>query len=117
MSSLLELAAQLVSSVNALIKAGFSVTVSQRRSSGSMPGKDDVNFIEIDDKFPSRDIEEAFEGQDACVIAIIPCDLDLNLRLADAVATAGIKRRIVADFGSYESSTPQGLKLLQLSEN
>lgn len=100
--------------LNALLSTNtFTVTVLSRSSSKSTyPSPTQVN--RISDDFPMEELVSALRGQDALVVVFAGTNDELQIRLADAAATAGVKRFIPADFGSCDSSSERALELMPL---
>lgn len=91
----------------------FAVTVLSRSSSRSTY-PDSVQVTHISDDPPAEELVHALDGQDAIVVAFAGSNSDLQIRLADAAAQAGVRRFIPADFGSCDSSSPRVLDLMPL---
>ncbi|MCJ1399774.1 hypothetical protein MMC11_002977 [Xylographa trunciseda] len=100
--------------LHALLSAdGFTITVLSRASSKSTyPAS--VRVASISDNPPDKELVDTLRGQDALVVAFTGSISDLQIRLADAAAQAGVKRFIPADFGSCDSSSPLALDLVPL---
>ncbi|GAB7347740.1 hypothetical protein MBLNU459_g5292t1 [Dothideomycetes sp. NU459] len=100
--------------LSALLSSGaFTVTVISRKSSKSRY-PDTVHVRHVSDDLPSEELVDALRGQDALVVVFAGSNSDLQIRLADASAEAGIQRFIPADFGSCDSSSPRALELVPL---
>ncbi|MCJ1433496.1 hypothetical protein MMC27_002858 [Xylographa pallens] len=100
--------------LHALLNANvFTVTVLSRASSKSTY-PDSIHVTTISDEPSNEELVHILRGQDALVIAIAGSNSDLQIRLADAAAQAGVKRLIPADFGSCDSSSPRALELVPL---
>ncbi|KAI4256584.1 MAG: hypothetical protein LQ352_002023 [Teloschistes flavicans] len=85
--------------VDALLKAGFTVTALTRKtSSAKFPSE--VKTHQIDDNYPSEQLLDAFKGQDAVVNLLPPIDINQHNTIADKAAEAGVKRFIPTEFGS-----------------
>lgn len=93
----------------------LSITVISRKSSKSTYPTE-VNVVHISDNSPPphEELINVFTGQDAVVTTFAGTQGDLQIRLADAAAEAGVKRFIPADFGSCDSSDPRSLDLVPL---
>jgi putative NADH-flavin reductase len=99
--------------LQALISAKFHITVLSRKSSKSTYPSS-IHEIRISDSLPIEELITALHCQDAIVATFAGTNDDLQIRLADAAATAGVKRFIPADFGSCDSSSPRALELMPL---
>ena len=100
--------------LSALLSAGiFTVTVLSRQSSKSTYPPS-VHVAHLPDDLPSESLLQVLRGQDALVVTFAGSESDLQIRLADAAAQAGVKRFIPADFGSCDSSSPMALELVPL---
>jgi uncharacterized protein YbjT (DUF2867 family) len=100
--------------LKALLSAGaFTLTVLSRLSSKSVY-PDSVHVTYISDEPPIQELVDALQGQDAIVVSFAGSKSDLQIRLADAAAQAGVKRFVPADFGSCDSSSPRALDLVPL---
>ncbi|MCJ1379236.1 hypothetical protein MMC17_002336 [Xylographa soralifera] len=100
--------------LHALLVANvFVVTVLSRATSNSTY-PDSIHVTTISDDLPNEELVRILRGQDALVIAFAGSNSDLQIRLADAAAQAGVKRLIPADFGSCDSSSPRALDLVPL---
>lgn len=93
----------------------FNVTVLKRKSSSSQsdypPG---VQTASISDNFPVDELVTALKDIDAVVITVKGSLADLQTRLADAAAQAGVKHFIPADFGSCDSQDQLACELVPL---
>ncbi|KAJ9621703.1 hypothetical protein H2203_007192 [Taxawa tesnikishii (nom. ined.)] len=97
-----------------LLSAGnFSVTVLSRQSSSSTYPSS-VSHKHVSDEFPEEELAQALKGQDAVIVATGGSLADLQIRIADAAAKAGVTRFIPADFGSCDSSSERALRLVPL---
>ncbi len=100
--------------LHALISArAFTVTVLSRSSSRSTY-PDSVHVTYVSDDPPIEELVNALRGQDAIVVTFPGSNSDLQVRLADAAAQAGVRRFIPADFGSCDSSSLRALDLMPL---
>lgn len=91
----------------------FSVTVISRKTSNSTyPDSVKVSYVS-DDPTP-EELVGLLKGQDALVTTFAGSNSDLQIRLAEAAAQAGVQRFIPADFGSCDSSSPRALELMPL---
>ncbi|MCJ1237447.1 hypothetical protein MMC14_005432 [Varicellaria rhodocarpa] len=100
--------------LDTLLSAGtFMVTVISRSSSKSAY-PDLVHVTHISDDPPFEEFVDVLRGQDALVVTFPGSNSDLQMRLADAAAQAGVKRFIPADFGSCDSSSPRALDLVSI---
>jgi putative NADH-flavin reductase len=100
--------------LHALLLAGtFTVTVLSRASSKSTYPSS-VHVARASDDLPEDELVEALRGQDAIIVAFAGSNSDLQIRLADAAARAGVQRFIPADFGSCDSSSARALELVPL---
>ena len=100
--------------LHALIDAkDFTVTVISRSSSKSKY-PESVRVIHVSDNLPTEELTQVLKGQDALVVTFAGTNDDLQIRLADAAAQAGVKRFIPADFGSCDSGSPRALELMPL---
>ena len=96
-------------------KPKLSITVLTRSSSKSTyPTASNLTIKTISDDFPSAELENVFRGQDAVTTTVTGSKSDLQVRIADAAATAGVRRFIPADFGSCDSDSERALKLVPL---
>ena len=91
----------------------FTVTVISRSSSKSTY-PDSAHVAHISDDPTLEEFVHVLGGQDALVLTFSGSNSDLQIRLADAAALAGVKRFIPADFGSCDSSSPRALDLLPI---
>ncbi|KAK3337603.1 hypothetical protein B0T19DRAFT_490158 [Cercophora scortea] len=84
--------------LNALVKAGFAVTVLTRQASPtSLPPS--VTAVQVD--YDSLDsLVAALTGQDALISTIAGTGLPKQLLLIDAAVQAGVKRFLPSEFGS-----------------
>jgi putative NADH-flavin reductase len=100
--------------LHTLLSAGtFTVTVLSRSSSKSTYPPS-VHVARVSDDLPEDELVEALRGQDAVIVAFAGSNSDLQIRLADAAARAGVQRFIPADFGSCDSSSSRALELVPL---
>lgn len=100
--------------LEALLSAGvFTVTVLSRHSSKSTY-PDSVHVTYVSDDLSVGELVDVLHGQDAIVVSFAGSNSDLQIRLADAAAQAGVRRFIPADFGSCDSSSPRALDLISL---
>ncbi|KAF2764589.1 NAD(P)-binding protein [Teratosphaeria nubilosa] len=105
--------------LQALVKAGFHVTILKRKSSTS---RDDypsvVKVIRLDSDLDTASVAKALEGKDAVVVSIRGAQqVDVQKRIADACVKADVKRMIPADFGSCDSSSALTQELVPLYKN
>jgi nucleoside-diphosphate-sugar epimerase len=100
--------------LHALLSAeAFTVTVLSRSSSiSTYPAA--VHVARVSDDFPQDELVHALRGQDALVVVFAGSNSDLQIRLADAAAQAGVRRFVPADFGSCDSSSARALELVPL---
>lgn len=91
----------------------FTLTVLQRASSTSTYPPD-VSVTTVPDSFPVSELTSALSGQDALIVVFAGTNDDLQIKLADAAAAAGVRRFIPADFGSCDSSSARALELMPL---
>lgn len=99
--------------LSALLSANLAVTVLSRQSSKSIYSSP-VNEIRIPDSLPTEDLVEALKGQDVLITTFAGSNADLQIQLADACVTAGVKRFIPADFGSCDSENARASELIPL---
>jgi putative NADH-flavin reductase len=100
--------------LHALLSAGtFTVTVLSRTSSKSTYPPS-VHIARVSDDLPDDELVQVLRGQDAVVVVFAGSNSDLQIRLADAAARAGVQRFIPADFGSCDSSSARALELVPL---
>jgi nucleoside-diphosphate-sugar epimerase len=100
--------------LHALLSAGtFTVTVLSRTSSKSTYPPS-VHVARVSDDLPDDELVQALRGQDAIVVVFAGSNSDLQIRLADAAARAGVQRFIPADFGSCDSRSARALELVPL---
>ena len=101
--------------LHGLLNARLKVTVLKRATSTS-PSNYPVNVdvVKCPDEFAVDDLVRVLRGQDAIVITIMGSQVELQKRIADAAAKAGIKRLIPADFGSCDSSSQHAQELVPL---
>src|SRR2546423_3730857 len=100
--------------LHALLSAGtFTVTVLSRTSSKSTYPPS-VHVARVSDDLPDDELVQVLRGQDAIVVVFAGSNSDLQIRLADAAARAGVQRFIPADFGSCDSSSARALELVPL---
>jgi putative NADH-flavin reductase len=100
--------------LRALVSAtSFNITVLSRKSSKSTYPSS-IHEIRISDSLPIEELTTALLRQDAIIATFAGANDDLQIRLADAAAAAGVKRFIPADFGSCDSSSPRALELMPL---
>ena len=91
----------------------FTVTVLTRSSSKSTyPDTVVVDYISDDPTL--EELVHLLRGQDALIVTLSSSNSDLQIRLADAAARAGVRRFIPADFGSCDSSSQRALDLVPL---
>ncbi|KAI1141451.1 NmrA-like family protein [Hypoxylon sp. FL0543] len=76
----------------------FQVTVVSRRCSDTSP--DGVKVLKLDDDLPQHELEKAFRGQDAVVMATNFHIFGQESKFVHAAIKAGVKRFIPSDFGS-----------------
>jgi putative NADH-flavin reductase len=91
----------------------FKITILTRQSSQSTYPSS-INEIRIPDDLPTDSLIRALTGQDALITTFAGTNADLQIRLADAAATAGVQRFIPADFGSCDSSSAGALELIPM---
>lgn len=97
--------------LDALLKAGFKVTVIARQSSTYQSSSTDIRVVRLPDSYPVEDLEDAFQGQDAVVCTVVPFSAnDPRFRLVEAAVRAGVRRFIPAEFGL--DMTPEALKVI-----
>lgn len=96
-----------------LFSNNFSVTILSRSSSKSTY-PDSVHRQLISDDPTLEELVNALRGQDAIIVSFAGSISDLQIRLAEAAAMAGVKRFIPADFGSCDSSSERALELMTL---
>jgi putative NADH-flavin reductase len=100
--------------LHALLSAGtFTVTILSRASSKSTYPPS-VHVVRASDDLPEDELVEALRGQDAMIVTFAGSNSELQIRLADAAARAGVQRFIPADFGSCDSSSARALELVPL---
>lgn len=81
----------------ALVNAGFNVTVLSRSdSTSSAPAGTKVHKV---DYTSSASLDEAFKGQDAVVSTIATAAIGSQGPIIDAAVKAGVKRFIPSEFG------------------
>ncbi|KAL8919123.1 MAG: hypothetical protein Q9172_005127 [Xanthocarpia lactea] len=98
--------------VDALLKAGFNVTILTRKgSSAKFPSE--VKVQTIDDDYPSDQLVAIFKGQDAVLNLLPPVSVEQHNSIADAAADAGVKRFIPSEFGS-DTSNPKIVELIPM---
>ncbi|KAI0139136.1 NmrA-like family protein [Hypoxylon sp. NC0597] len=78
--------------------ATFEVTVVSRKSSATNP--DGVKVLKLADDLPLGELEKAFAGQDAVVMATNFQVFGQEEKFIDAAIKAGVKRFIPSEFGS-----------------
>ncbi|KAB8416412.1 hypothetical protein FH972_024931 [Carpinus fangiana] len=84
--------------VSALLASPFQLTILARASSTSkLPGG--ARIIKVADSHPLDELVAAFTGQDAVVSTLGVLATDVQKRIIDAAAQAGIKRFIPSEFG------------------
>ncbi len=98
--------------MDALLKAGFNVTVLTRKSS-SAKFPSEVKVQTIDDDYPSDQLVAIFKGQDAVLNLLPPISVEQHNSIADAAADAGVKRFIPSEFGS-DTSNPKIVELIPM---
>ncbi|RYP13119.1 hypothetical protein DL767_010878 [Monosporascus sp. MG133] len=87
----------------------MNVTVVSRKSStAEIP--DGVKVVKVDDSYPQEELEKAFAGQDAVVMANGFQLMGQEGRFVEAAVNAGVKRFIPSEFGS----DTQNQKLLSI---
>ena len=96
-----------------LASKDFKITILTRQSSQSTYPSS-INVLRIPDDLPTDSLTQALTGQDALITTFAGTNADLQIRLADAAATAGVKRFIPADFGSCDSSSARALELIPM---
>jgi putative NADH-flavin reductase len=100
--------------LHALLCVGtFTVTVLSRTSSKSTYPPS-VHIARVSDDLPDDELVQVLRGQDAVVVVFAGSNSDLQIRLADVAARAGVQRFIPADFGSCDSSSARALELVPL---
>lgn len=82
----------------------FAVTVVSRRSSPeaalpSASGGGNVRVVRVDDGYPPEELERAFAGQDAVVMATGFQVFGQEGKFIDAAMRAGVKRFVPSEFG------------------
>jgi len=83
--------------VNALLEAGFKVTVLTRASSTStFPSAVRIHKTDYES---SESLAEAFKGQDAVVSVIATAGIREQQKIVDAAVEAGVKRFIPSEYG------------------
>ncbi|MCJ1443921.1 MAG: hypothetical protein MMC23_004421 [Stictis urceolatum] len=97
----------------ALLSAGFKVTVLSRKSSKTSHA-DSVSVRYFSDEATVDELVEVLKGTDALVATVAGSNIDLQKRLADAAVRAGLRTFIPADFGSCDSTSPKALELVPL---
>ncbi|KAL8992166.1 MAG: hypothetical protein Q9169_007318 [Polycauliona sp. 2 TL-2023] len=101
--------------VDALLKAGFSVTALTRKgSSATFPSE--VKVQTVDDSYPSDQLITAFKSQDAVINLLPPASVEQHNSIADAAAEAGVKRFIPSEFGG-DTSNPKVVELIPMFGN
>lgn len=91
----------------------FNITVVSRQSStAELP--DGVQVIKIDDAYPPEDLEKAFAGQDAVVMANGFQLMGQEGKFVDAAIKAGVKRFIPSEFGS-NTSNPKTIAIFPMA--
>ena len=84
--------------VNALVEAGFQVTVLSRSASGQLDSRVKVTVVDYESL---SSLTSALGGQDAVVstlgVGVVP--RDIHLRLIEAAHTAGVGRFIPSEYG------------------
>jgi len=101
--------------LQALVSAGFTITVLKRESSKSPSNyPEHVAVRKVPDEFDVEQLVDVLKGQDAVVVTVKGSQTDLQKRIADACVRAGVKRFIPADFGSCDSSSPLTQALVPL---
>ncbi|OCL13555.1 NAD(P)-binding protein [Glonium stellatum] len=91
----------------------LNITVLTRASSASTYPSS-VHTITIPDSLPVQALGDALCGQDALVVTMAGNRVAEQIKLADAAYTAGVKRIILADFGSCDSADEYTQALLPL---
>lgn len=100
--------------LDALLSAKlFNVTVISRKNSKSTY-PDHVKVAYVTDNPTVEELIPLLQGHDALVTTFAGSNSDLQIRLAEASAKAGVKRFMPADFGSCDSSSPRALDLMPL---
>ena len=98
-----------------LVEAGFKVTVFKRNSSKSPSNyATGVSVVKISDLFPVDELIPHLKDQDAIVVTTTGSQVEVQKRLAEAGAQAGVKRFIPADFGSCDSGMAKVQELVPL---
>jgi nucleoside-diphosphate-sugar epimerase len=77
----------------------FNISVVSRKSSTAEISSG-VNVIKVDDSYPPDELEKAFAGQDAVIMATGFQIMGQEGKFADAAVKAGVKRFIPSEFGS-----------------
>ncbi|KAH9826806.1 NAD(P)H-binding [Teratosphaeria destructans] len=105
--------------LQALVKAGFQVTILKRESSKSRDNYPSVvRVIRVDSDFDTASVAKALVGQDAVVVSMRGAQqVDVQKRIADACIVANVNRMIPADFGSCDSSSAVTQELVPLYRN
>lgn len=104
--------------VRALLDAGeFRVSVLRRASSTSTSTSTAVEVeVLVVEAWTVEALTAALRGQDA-VVAVFPLrDVEDHVRLAEAAATAGVRRYFPADFGSVDARSESARALVPLFE-
>ena len=95
--------------------SSFTITILQRLTSKPTPSYPHTRTVVIpSDPATTSDLTAVLTGHDALVCALHPSTLDLQLRLADACVAVGVRRYILADYGSVESDDPAASTLVPL---
>ncbi|WEW58130.1 hypothetical protein PRK78_003597 [Emydomyces testavorans] len=93
----------------------FNITVLKRKSSSSKSEyPQSVQKTLISDNFPVDELVTVLKGKDAVIVTVKGSLADLQKRLADAAAQAGVQHFIPADFGSCDSQEPLVCELVPL---
>ncbi|KAI9837291.1 MAG: hypothetical protein M1819_000365 [Sarea resinae] len=93
----------------------FNVTVLSRASSASNPTYPSSVRTTLISPDPSVDeLVRCLRGCDALIVAVSGALADLQMRLADAAARAGVRRFVPADFGSCDSRSARAAALVPL---
>ncbi|KAF7532856.1 hypothetical protein G7054_g7593 [Neopestalotiopsis clavispora] len=77
----------------------FTVTVVSRKSTPSSAHPDGVRVVQVDDGYPPEELERAFAGQDAVVMATSFQVYGQEGKFVDAAIKAGVKRFIPSEYG------------------
>ncbi|KAL9095233.1 MAG: hypothetical protein Q9165_002489 [Trypethelium subeluteriae] len=95
----------------------LSTTILIRATSELVPSYANSHLSTIPDLPTHADLKTALEGHDTLVCALHPSTLEHQLRLADACVASGVRRYILADYGSVESDGLAVAELIGLFRN